>query len=106
MAEDPYLKLNIHFAFSFEPFITDPTSKIANAVKDAVKMVYGEEREFKMFQSANDGHFFAEKGIPTVIMGTGTHENNVHAQDEFVYVKDLIKTTKIFALTVLNFFID
>ena len=104
MAEDPDLKLNINFAFSFEPFITDLNSKIAKAVKNAVKKVFIEEREFKMFQSANDGHFFAENGIPTIIMGTGTYENNVHAQDEFIKVDELIETTKILALTILNFF--
>ena len=101
---DSNLDIYVNYAMSFEPFITDTNSKIAQVVGNAVKTVYNEEREFKLFQSANDGHWFHEKGIETILMGTGTHKNNVHADDEFVSVKDLLDTTKIFALTVLNYF--
>ncbi|MHA1803369.1 MAG: M20 family metallopeptidase [Promethearchaeota archaeon] len=102
--EDPYLNLNVHCAFSFEPFITDTNTRIAKAVRKAMKITHGEEREFKMFQAANDGHFFAEQGIPTIMVGTGTHKNNVHAPNEFVHVEELLDTVKIFALTIYNFF--
>ncbi len=101
--EDPDLKININFTFSFEPFVTNIDGEFAKSIQKAVKSVYKEEREFKMFQSANDGHWFHEKGIETILMGVGTHENNVHAEDEFVSIEDLIDTTKIFALTVLNY---
>ncbi len=36
-------------------------------------------------------------------MGIGSHKNNVHAEDEFVDIEDLIDTTKIFAITALNY---
>ena len=100
---DPDLDINVQFTMSFEPFITNITTKFANSVQKAVTSVYREEREFKLFQSANDGHFFHEKGIETILMGTGSHECNVHAADEFVYIKDLLDTTKIFALTIFNY---
>jgi succinyl-diaminopimelate desuccinylase len=101
--EDPNLKINVNFAFSFEPFVTNTDGEFAKSVYNALKTVYNEEREFKMFQSANDGHWFHEKGIETILMGVGTHENNVHAEDEFVSIEDLIDTTKIFALTAMNY---
>ena len=100
---DPDLDIKVSFAFSFEPFETDINTKFAKAVHNAVSIVYNEERDFKFFQSANDGHWFHEKGIETILIGTGTHENNVHAEDEFVTINDLIDTTKIFALTILNY---
>jgi len=102
-AVDPDLDINVQFTMSFEPFIANVTTKFANSVQKAVTSVYREEREFKLFQSANDGHFFHEKGIETILMGTGSHECNVHAADEFVYIKDLLDTTKIFALTIFNY---
>lgn len=102
--EDPDLDINVQFTMSFEPFTTDTNSKIAKSVQKAVESVYGEKREFKLFQSANDGHFFHEKGIETILMGTGTHECRVHEPDEFVYIEDLLDTTKIFALTIKNYF--
>jgi len=101
--EDPDLDIKINFTFSFEPFVSDINSKFAKCVKQAVDTVYNDNREFKMFQSANDGHWFHEHGIETVLMGVGTHENNVHAEDEFVSIEDLIATTKIFALTALDY---
>ena len=101
--EDPDLNINIQFTMSFEPFTSDINSKFAKSIKNAIKIVYNKDREFKLFQSANDGHWFHEKGIETILMGTGTHENNVHAEDEFVSISDLIDTTKIFALTAFNY---
>ena len=100
---DPELDINVNFSISFEPFVSNTNSKFAKAIKNAIKIVYNEEREFKLFQSANDGHWFHEKGIETIIMGTGSHKNNVHAEDEFVSIDDLIDTTKIFALTAFNY---
>ena len=104
--KDPDLDVNVQFTMSFEPFTTDTNSKIAKSVQTALKSVYGEKREFKLFQSANDGHFFHEKGIETILMGTGTHECRVHEPDEFVYIKDLLDTTKIFALTIKNYLLN
>ena len=100
---DPELDIKVNFSISFEPFVSNTNSKFAKAIKNAIKIVYNEDREFKLFQSANDGHWFHEKGIETIIMGTGSHENKVHAEDEFVSIDDLIDTTKIFALTAFNY---
>lgn len=104
--EDADLDINVQFTMSFEPFTTDTKSKIAQSIQKAIESVYGENREFKLFQSANDGHFFHEKGIQTILMGTGTHECRVHEPDEFVYIKDLLDTTKIFALSIKNYFVN
>ena len=104
--EDPDLDVNVQFTMSFEPFTTNTNSKLAKSVQTALKSVYGEIREFKLFQSANDGHFFHEKGIETILMGTGTYECRVHEPDEFVYIKDLLDTTKIFALSIKNYLQD
>ena len=100
------MDVNVQFTMSFEPFTTNTNSKLAKSVQTALKSVYGEIREFKLFQSANDGHFFHEKGIETILMGTGTHECRVHEPDEFVYIKDLLDTTKIFALSIKNYLQD
>ena len=101
--EDMDLNIKVNFTFSFEPFISRIDTTFARTVSRAVNKIYDEEREFKLFQSANDGHFFAEHGIETILMGTGSHENNVHAENEFVTINDLVDTTKIFALTALNY---
>lgn len=103
---DPDLDLKVNFTASFEPFESDITTKFSKSVQSAVNTVFNEDREFKMFQSANDAHWFNENGIEVILMGTGTHENNVHAEDEFVSIDELIETTKIFALTAFNYLSD
>ena len=65
--------------------------------------IYNEEREFKLFISTTDAHHFQEKGIETIMVGSGTEETNVHAADENIDIDDLIDTTKIFALTTFNY---
>lgn len=43
------------------------------------------------------------KGIETVIIVTLRGDNNYYAQNEYVYIYDVINATKIYALTALNY---
>ena len=52
---------------------------------------------------STDAHWFQERGIETILIGTGRSVTNTHGADEFVYIEDLINTTKIYALTALNY---
>jgi acetylornithine deacetylase/succinyl-diaminopimelate desuccinylase-like protein len=54
--KDPDLNIKIHVTFSFEPYVSDINTKFAKTVQKAVESVYNEEREFKLFISANDAH--------------------------------------------------
>ena len=65
--------------------------------------MFGEEREFKLFNCTTDAHWFAEKGIETVLIGTFREESVIHCANENVHIDDLINTTKIFAITKLYF---
>jgi len=86
-----------------EPFVIDGKSYFAKAVKKSVKVVYNEDRDFILFMPSSDAHWFQERGIETILIGTGRNDNNCHAADEFVYIEDLINTTKMYALTALNY---
>ncbi|MHA1437652.1 MAG: M20 family metallopeptidase [Promethearchaeota archaeon] len=100
-AADPYLDVRVQIPLSYEPQITDINSKLAKVVKDSFKTVYKEERDFKSFFATTDAHFFQEKGIDTIMIGV--NGGNIHAADEYVDIEDLINTTKVFALTALNY---
>jgi len=101
--EDPNLNIEVQIPIKHEPSSSDINSSFANVVKNAFKSVYNEEREFKLFICSNDVHHFQLKGIETIMIGPLRGENNYHAQDEFVYIEDLINTTKIYAITALNY---
>jgi len=97
------LDITVQIPISYEPHIINAQSHFANAVRDATKAVYGEEREFKLFNCTTDAHWFAEKGIETVIIGSFREVNVIHCADENVHIDDIINTTKMFAITALNY---
>jgi acetylornithine deacetylase/succinyl-diaminopimelate desuccinylase-like protein len=101
--EDPNLDITVQIPISMEPFVIDGKSDFAIAVSKAAKTIFGEERQFKLFMPSTDAHWFQERGIETVLIGTTKMDNRVHAEDEFVYIEDLINTTKLYALTAMNY---
>lgn len=101
--DDLDLDITVQIPLSYGPNYINKESIFAKAVNDATKAVYGEEREFKLFNCTTDAHWFTEKGIETVIIGTFREDNVIHCADENVYIDDLINTTKMFAITALNY---
>jgi succinyl-diaminopimelate desuccinylase len=101
--EDPLLDINLQIPIAYEPQIVNQKTKFAQTVKNAFRTIFNEEREFKLFISTTDAHWFQERGIDTILIGATRSENNAHAEDEFVYIDDLINVTKIYALTALNY---
>ncbi|MHA1689079.1 MAG: M20/M25/M40 family metallo-hydrolase [Promethearchaeota archaeon] len=101
--EDPYLDITIQMPIVFEPQVINENSPFAQAVRSATRGVFNEEREFKLFLPSTDAHWFQERGIETILIGSSRFDNNVHAKDEFVYIEDLINTTKLFALTAFHY---
>ncbi len=101
--EDPYLNIDIKIPISMEPFVIDGKSDFAKAVQKAFKTVYNQERDFRLNMPSTDAHWFQERGIETILIGTGREDNNCHTADEFVYIEDLINATKLYALTAINY---
>lgn len=101
--ENPELDLSVQAPVFVEPLIADTNTEFAASVKKAFNTLYNEERDFKLFIASTDAHHFKRKGIDTLVIGPMVGDNNYHAQDEFVYIEELINTTKIFALTALNY---
>ena len=102
-AKDPNLDITVQMPIQMEPFVIDEKSEFAHAVKKAIKSVYNEEKEFQLFMPSTDAHWFQEKGIETILVGASRYDNNWHSADEFVYIKDLMNVTKLYALTALNY---
>ncbi|MHA1489866.1 MAG: M20 family metallopeptidase [Promethearchaeota archaeon] len=101
--EDPDLDIIVQIPIAYEPQVIDKDSEFAKIIKNATKVVFNEEKEFKLFIPTTDAHWFQERGIETILIGTIGGDNNAHAEDEFVYIDDLINTTKMYAITALNY---
>ncbi len=101
--KDPDLDIKVQIPISMEPFVIDGKSDFASAVKKSSEIIHNDERKFKLMMPSTDAHWFQERGIETIIIGTVRGDNNCHVADEFVYIEDLINTTKLYALTALNY---
>ncbi|MEJ2249889.1 MAG: M20 family metallopeptidase [Candidatus Lokiarchaeota archaeon] len=101
--EDPLLEINVQMPIVFEPGLIDTNSEFSKTVQESFKIVFNEPREFTTFIPTTDAHWFQEKGIETILVGSIRPENKIHSEDEFIYIKDLIDLTKIYALTALNY---
>jgi succinyl-diaminopimelate desuccinylase len=101
--EDPDLDITVQIPIAMEPQVIDESSDFAKIVQKVAEKIYGEKREFKTLMPSTDAHWFQERGIPTILVGASAKDNNIHAEDEFVYIKDLMDLVKMFALTALNY---
>lgn len=101
--EDPYLDVTVQMPIALEPFVIDEESSFAQAAIKASKAVFNGEKGFKLFMPSTDAHWFQERRIPTILIGSTREDNNIHSADEFVYIEDLLNTTKMFALTTLYY---
>lgn len=67
------------------------------------KTVLGYKPPAIYMAATSDAHSFRESlGIPTVAFGPGYGEVN-HAYNEFVYIKDVIGATKVYAHTIMDY---
>jgi len=101
--EDPDLDIMVQIPIAMEPQVIDESSDFAKIVQKVAEKIHGEKREFKALMPSTDAHWFQERGIPTILVGASAKDNNIHAEDEFVYIKDVIDLVKMFALTALNY---
>jgi succinyl-diaminopimelate desuccinylase len=101
--EDPDLDLTVQIPIAMEPQVIDESSDFAKIVLHVAEKIYGEKRGFKTLMPSTDAHWFQERGIPTILVGASARDNSIHAEDEFVYIKDLMDLVKMFALTALNY---
>ncbi|TXT62427.1 MAG: N-formyl-4-amino-5-aminomethyl-2-methylpyrimidine deformylase [Promethearchaeota archaeon] len=101
--EDPLLDITVQMPIVFDPGLIDEDSKFAKVVQNVTKQVYGEPKEFATFIPTTDAHWFQERGIHTILIGSIRPENKVHAEDEFVYIEDLLDLVKIYALTAYRY---
>ena len=101
--EDPDLDIMVQIPIAMEPQVIDESSDFAKIVQKVAEKIHGEKREFKTLMPSTDAHWFQERGIPTILVGASAIDNNIHAEDEFVYIMDLMDLVKMFALTAYKY---
>ncbi len=72
------------------------------ALRKTAGETLGKEAVISGFKAVCDAYYLNKLDIPTVILGPGSVSNNVHGDNEYINVDDLIKATKIYAAFILD----
>ncbi len=100
--EDTEFKVDLETFYQTEPCVLPETHILVKTVNKAVKRVIGKEVEVGGSTGFIDGRFFMKYGIPTVGFGASERPGSLHGPDEYVQIKHLVQTTKVYALTICD----
>jgi succinyl-diaminopimelate desuccinylase len=97
---DPDFKAEMEIQHAGSPVNTAPTEfivKVAQEINSALDL----NAELIGYKQASDGRFFTEQGIPTIILGPSDPKVG-HAPNEHLNLRDVVTTTKIYALIAIR----
>jgi len=99
--KDKDLKVKVSVMGEEGSVVSDESNIIFKRFKESVKRVLGMPAKCALMAGATDIRFLIRKGVPCLgysVCGGDT----AHSDNEFVYVKSLVNTAKIFADIMLN----
>jgi len=98
--EDGDIEAILRVLGSGAPFETSPNEMICQIAKKTLEELKLPS-EFVGFEQVSDGRFFAEKGIPTILVGPGIAKQ-AHTPDESLELDQYLEAIKIYALLAIN----
>ena len=108
-AVEEFVKLILPENFDYEIInrtlasYTPANEPLIRSLQKYGKSVLGYKPPALYMTATSDAHSFRESlGIPTVSFGPGYGEVN-HAYNEFVYAKDVVNATKVYAHTIMDY---
>ena len=98
--EDPDVDATLTMMGAGPPFETSPDQPICQIAKRTLEEL-NLPSEFVGYEQVSDGRFFAEKGIPTILIGPGIAQQ-AHTPNEHLELDQYIDAIKIYALLAIN----
>lgn len=98
---DKSLRAEIEITSSDRPLLIDSKSPICQSIAKSIKKVLKKDAKFAITSVTTDMRFLLEKGIPAVGY-SASGGGSWHSDDEFVFVKSVVDTAKVYALTIAN----
>ncbi len=94
--QDPEFKANMEVLLTGSPIETSQDSPIVTMTQEVCKS-RGISDKPEGYLQASDGRFYAEKGIPTILLGPGLAEL-AHSPDEWINIEEVVEATRIYSL--------
>jgi acetylornithine deacetylase len=85
-----------------EPVNLDPDHDAVHAIQTAMTRATGETPEVTISPFVCDANFWFPQGQPSLVFGVGDPSWGIHGANEHLPVDDLIKATKVFAATTME----
>jgi succinyl-diaminopimelate desuccinylase len=98
--EDPDVDATLQLMGSGNPFETSPDEQICQIAKKTLDEL-GMNSDFVGYEQVSDGRFFADKGIPTILIGPGIAQQ-AHTPNEHLELDQYVDAIKIYALLAIN----
>ncbi len=104
-AQDPQLKAEITQLEFLTGDDVPESEEVVKVIKTAAKQVIGiEPRPWGVPFCGMSTYLNNYSKIPTIVYGCGSTEfNNTHAPNEWIYVEDLMKITKVYCAAAMNY---
>ncbi len=99
--KDKYLDIEAHLMSEEDSVVSDEKSILFKEFKKSAKNILGKKPKCALLSGATDIRFLIRKGIPCLGY-SADGAGSAHSDNEFVYIKSLINTTKIFADIISN----
>ncbi len=85
-----------------EPVNLSPDHPSVSAIQTAMQAVTGETPDVTISPFVCDANFWFPQGQPSLVFGVGDPSWGIHGANEHLPVADLIKATKVFAATTME----
>jgi succinyl-diaminopimelate desuccinylase len=100
--DDPQLDVSLRKTLAFSGSAVAADSAIATMLATCHREVYGKEPQKIVSPGFDDRHYWMHQaGIPIATYGPGLL-TIAHAPDEYLFIDDLVQSTKVLALATLN----
>lgn len=96
------LKVEIKIIIQQDSAVCNYKNRLSSSFAEAINNVLGKRTKFAIMPGATDMRFLMRKGAPCIGYSARGGER-CHADDEYVSIKSLLDTTKIFAYVFSNF---
>ena len=95
------IKVNLEKFVEISAVCLAPDEKIVEVLKKACLETYGHPITTRGTGPANESFLLIKRGIPTVVFGP--IGGRAHSDDEFIEIKSLTKTLRVYLNTLINF---
>lgn len=99
--KDKQLKVKVKVLAKERAVVVDPSHPLCKTMASAIRQIHKGVANFAIMAGGTDMRYFIYKGIPAIGYAV-KGGNRFHGDDEFVYIKSLVDTTKVFALLMSN----